>query len=301
MTASDPALTRVAVVGIGRWGKKLVDEFSRVGNVVLCCNRSNQEDQAWVRREHPSIEVTADVQKVLDDARVGTVVVATPTWTHADLTARALDAGKHVFVEKPLATSSAVAAQLVQRARDLGRRLVVDHTYLFEPALEALIASMQSDPAEHATLRWEKLGTFREDLHWNLLTHDAAIALAIFGEMPTEIMVLERRAVVSDVDVFAAQLRFGTRRCVIEIDRCMPRASKTVRVSTRSGRVLVWQQGGLWELGRDQKFGQIFATTLPPLTRAVACFVEGTPVGDDLLPARVVEGVEHVAALAVAT
>ena len=301
MSASDPALTSVAVVGIGRWGKKLVDAFSRVGDVVVCCNRSNQEDQAWVHHHHPSTEVTADVEEVLDDPRVGTVVVATPTWTHADLTARALDAGKHVFVEKPLATSSAEAAELIRRARDRGRRLFVDHTYLFEPALESLIALMHADPAEHATLRWQKLGTFREDLHWNLLSHDAAIALAIFGEMPSESVVLERRGLVSNVDVFAARLGFGGRQCVIEIDRCMHRPSKSVRVGTRSGRVLVWQEGGLWELGRDQTFGQIFATTLPPLTRAVACFVDGTPAGDDLLPARVVEVVEHLAAVTMAS
>ncbi len=300
MTASDPGLTRVAVVGIGRWGKRLVDAFSQVADVVVCCNRSNEEDQAWVRRHHPSTELTADVEDVLHDPRVGTVVVATPTWTHADVAARALEAGKHVFVEKPLATSSAEAAQLIRRARERERRLFVDHTYLFEPALESLIGLVRSDPAEHATLRWQKLGTFGEDLHWNLLSHDAAIALAIFGEMPSVSVVSERRGLVTDVDVLAAQLAFGARRCVIEIDRCMPWPSKSVRVGTQSGRVLVWQQGGLWELGRDRTFGQIFTTTLPPLTRAVACFVEGTAAGDDLLAARVVEVVEHLA-LAVAS
>jgi predicted dehydrogenase len=300
LAADDPALARVAVVGIGRWGKRLVDTFSRVGAVVVCCNRSNEDDRAWVRNHHPATEVTTDLQHVLEDPRVGTVVVATPTWTHASLTAAALDAGKHVFVEKPLATSSHEAAELVERARQRGRRLFVDHTYLFEPALETLVDLVRSDPVEHATLHWQKLGTFDEDLHWNLLSHDAAIALSLFGEPASASEVVERRGIVSSTDVLAVQLRFGSRRCRLEIDRCMPRRTKTVRVLTQSGRVLLWEEGGLWELGPDRIFDQIFATSLAPLARAVSCFVEGSRGGDELLPVRAVELVEDVAAEPVA-
>ena len=295
MTLADPALARVAIVGIGRWGKNLIKAFSGIGEVILCCNRSNAEDQAWVRHHHPSVEVSSNVQDALEHPRVGTIVVATPTGTHGDLTACALAAGKHVFVEKPLATSPAQAVQLIQRAKDVGRRLFVDHTYLFDPALEALVEVVHADPVHHATLRWQKLGTFEEDLHWNLLSHDAAIALALFGEMPTGITVLDRQGFVTAVDLLAARLSFGGRECLIEIDRCTPLRSKTVRVSTRSGRVLVWQEGGLWELGRDRTFAQIYASTRPPLTQAVARFVEGLPVGDELLPAHVVDVVDLVA------
>lgn len=295
MTAADPAFGRVAVVGIGRWGKKLVEAFSGAGIVVRCCNRSNTVDQEWVRLHHPSVEITADVQDALDDPRVGSIVIATPTWTHGSLIARALDAGKHVFVEKPLATSPAEARALIQYARNRGLRLFVDHTYLFDPALEALVGLMRADPPEYATLRWHKLGTFGEDLHWNLLSHDAAIALAIFGEVPTSAVVLERRGFVTDVDLLSARLMFGSGTCVVEIDRCMAGRSKTVRVRTRSGRVLLWQEGGLWELRRDRTFSQVFTTTLRPLTHAVACFLDGSSIGDELLPAHAVDLVYNLA------
>jgi len=253
-----------------------------------------------VADHHPGVHLISSVQDAFDDPSIGSVVIATPTVTHGELAGRALDAGKHVFVEKPLATSVSVARALVDQAHHAGLRLFVDHTFLFDPGLEKLLDVVRWDPVRDARLRWVKLGTFGEGLHWNLLTHDAAISLALFSAIPRESVVVEQAGLVSEVDLVSARLDFGDERfCTIEIDRCMPQRSKTVRVRTESGRVLVWEGGGLWELGPDGAFEQTFSpSTAAALTRAVACFLEpAAPAGGPdqrVLPVQVVEVVEHL-------
>src|SRR5213593_4711970 len=98
-------MKRVAIIGLGRWGQCLLRVFSSYAEVPVCCNRGGSDAAAWVAQHYPEVKMTFDIDDVLRDERVDAVAIATPPATHAEFVKRALDAGKHVFVEKPLATS----------------------------------------------------------------------------------------------------------------------------------------------------------------------------------------------------
>src|SRR6267143_6553549 len=97
--------TRIALVGVGRWGRRLLPGLAERFDVHVACTRGNPESADWLRARAPEIEHTASLERVLDDDSVEAVVLATPIESHAEIASRVLAAGKHVFVEKPLATS----------------------------------------------------------------------------------------------------------------------------------------------------------------------------------------------------
>src|SRR5438270_10909798 len=139
------SMINVALLGAGYWGSNLC-------RVLAQSRRFNLE---WVadlnpaaleraRRVAPMARVTADPSAPLADPSVDAVVVATPVASHATVALRALDAGKHVFVEKPLAASAAEAEQMCQRAEHLDRRLMVGHTFMYNRAVREVKAIIDS-------------------------------------------------------------------------------------------------------------------------------------------------------------
>jgi len=136
--ASDDKL-QVAVIGCGRWGPNHIRNFANhpQAQVVSCADL----DASQLRMVHdlfPSVETTTDVEQVLADRRVQAVVIATPTITHFELAKRALLAGKHVLCEKPLASRSDEATELVALAGQTGRVLMVGHIFLFNAGIVKL-------------------------------------------------------------------------------------------------------------------------------------------------------------------
>src|SRR5690606_18913810 len=136
---------RIAQVGIGYWGRNLLRNFASVSGarvVQACDQRPNVLQQ--VSEQFPKVAVTDNYDDVLGNPDVDAVVVATETPTHFEMASRALKAGKHVFVEKPMAQSVAEAEALVQLAEERDLRLMVGHLLLYHPAfryIEDLIHS----------------------------------------------------------------------------------------------------------------------------------------------------------------
>jgi predicted dehydrogenase len=128
---------KVAVIGLGYWGPNLVRNLvTLVGAANVVVADPLVDRQAAVVRQYPSITACSSLDQVLDDPEVGAVVVATPVSTHATLARAALEADRHVLVEKPLAASSADGTALVQLAEARNLTLMVGHTFLFSPRVE---------------------------------------------------------------------------------------------------------------------------------------------------------------------
>jgi len=125
--------TKVALVGVGRWGKNLLRVFAERCQVTVCCNKDDPAVHEWLKEEYPSTRGTFDYGEILGDASIGAVIIATPIDTHAMLTRQALEAGKHVFVEKPLATSVEDTRFLVECATKKGLILFVGYLFLYHP------------------------------------------------------------------------------------------------------------------------------------------------------------------------
>ncbi|MEW6035834.1 MAG: Gfo/Idh/MocA family oxidoreductase [Candidatus Micrarchaeota archaeon] len=284
---------RVGVIGIGRWGKNLLSEFHMASALVACANRSGSVDHAWVRRSFPRVEVREGADSIILDKSLDAVAIATPISTHAPLVRKALEAGKHVFVEKPLSTHAAEAAELASLAEKKGLVLLVGHVFLYHPCFRKIAALVHGERITGMRFSWKKLGTFDEDIVWNLATHELALAIALMGQ-PSGFVVHGREGVVSGCDFLSFSAEFpGGRRCAFELDRFSPEKRKTVLVRT-ARRELLWDGDAILSFERGRAaFRTIFRAGRPALRSEVREFLRcirsgARPVSDGQFGAGVV-------------
>jgi predicted dehydrogenase len=295
-------VSRVAVIGTGRWGRQLIRVLGDLGVLVLACNRGSVEGQAWVRSAYPSVRVSSSAADAIDDPSIDCVVIATSIPSHASLAVAALAAGKHVFVEKPLAMTSADAWRVVEAADRADRRLFVGHTFLYDAGFERLHGLLAHDPVREASFVWLKYGTFDEPLIWNLLPHEVSLAMWLIGQ-PESIEIEEREAGPTELDRLRLRLGFKDpdQSSLIEIDRISDSRTKTAQISTRSGAAYLWRDGELAE-GPDRGDRASTAVAEETLAREMRAFLASVATGDaprsdGRFGARVVEVVERIGRL----
>lgn len=177
--------TRVAIIGLGYWGPNLLRNFSRTSGVDVayaCDLRAELREK--MAPQYPSVQFTDSYEKVLGDASVDGVIIATPLSTHYTLVKQALEAGKHVLVEKPLAGSTAQAQELVDLAKAKNKVLMVDLTFVYEDAVQKMAAYVK-EGAIGKLLYFDStrinLGIIQKDINvlWDLAVHDLSILGAL--------------------------------------------------------------------------------------------------------------------------
>lgn len=177
------------MVGAGYWGPNLVRNFhtSQDWAVRYVVERETGRLERLLRL-YPSIEGAAEIDAVLNDPAIDAVALATPPRTHHELASRAIDAGKHVLVEKPLAESYRDALDLCERAERAGVRLMTDHTFLYTGSVEKLRALREGGDlgkVYYVDSVRVNLGLFQEsNVVWDLAPHDVSIINYVLGEMP---------------------------------------------------------------------------------------------------------------------
>ena len=183
---------RVGVVGLGYWGPNLARNFAGLPGAELTwlCDGS-AEVLERVGVAFPEARTAADLDELLADDALDAVAIATPVPTHAPLAESVLAAGKHCFVEKPLAQSAADAERVVQAARDTGRTLMVGHLLEYHPGLEKLgeiAATGELGDIQYIYGNRLNLGKLRaeENALWSLGAHDVSVVLRLAGEEPYE-------------------------------------------------------------------------------------------------------------------
>ncbi|HEX9945106.1 MAG TPA: Gfo/Idh/MocA family oxidoreductase [Thermoanaerobaculia bacterium] len=184
-------MLRIAVLGAGHWGPNLIRNFHnhQASDVAWVVDR-DESRLALTRSRYPEIEVTTDAARVLADSTVDAVVIATPTATHYALAKAALQAGKHVLVEKPIATRLAEAEELCELAERDGRVLMVGHVFLFNSAIrrvKELLGQGKIGQIHYLTMVRTNLGPIRMDVNaaWDLAAHDVAIVNYWLDAVPT--------------------------------------------------------------------------------------------------------------------
>jgi predicted dehydrogenase len=214
---TEPEPIRVGVAGLGYWGPNLARNFAMIPGCELTwlCDAS-EPARAKLGRAHPSARTTPELQELLDDPELDAVVLATPVPTHAELATRVLDAGKHCFVEKPLATTAADAQRAVDAAERAGRALMVGHLLEYHPAvqrLRELLSGGELGDLYYVYGNRLNLGKLRSDENalWSLGAHDVSVVLALIGEEPVECLAHGSSYVRAGVeDVVFCYLRFGS-------------------------------------------------------------------------------------------
>ena len=186
-------MVRIGVIGCGYWGPNLIRNFSHLkGTKVLMCSDLSEDRLNHMRNLYPQIETTTDYRRVLARKDIDAVVVATPPETHMRLAVEALHAGKHVFVEKPLALSTADATVMVEEAQKAQRVLIVGHTFVYTAAVNKIkdvIASGELGEVFYISTTRVNLGIFQENINvvWDLAPHDVSILNYILDAAPESV------------------------------------------------------------------------------------------------------------------
>lgn len=181
---------RVGIIGYGYWGPNLVRNLLATEGVeVVYCAEQRLDRRELAARQYPTLKVVEDADRIIDDGDVDAVVVATPVTTHYHLAKRALEAGKHVLVSKPITRSVAEAEELVELAERRGLVLMVDHTFVFTGAVRRIKELV--DAGEFGDLYYfdsvrVNLGIFQHDIDvvWDLAPHDLSILTHLVPATP---------------------------------------------------------------------------------------------------------------------
>ena len=206
---------RIGVVGLGYWGPNLVRNLLDLAgaDIVWVCD-SNEARLKAVAHRYPAIEATRSLEDLLNDTSLEAIAIATPVSTHYSLAAKTLDAGKHVFIEKPLADSSEKARKLIELATARGLVLMPGHTFLYSPAVnkvQELIRSGELGEIYFISTSRVNLGLHQPDVSvaWDLGPHDFSILYYWLREVPEYVAALSRGYIVSQTpDVAFIHLEF---------------------------------------------------------------------------------------------
>ncbi len=207
---------RIAIIGLGYWGPNLLRNFSATDGcaVRMCCDLNEQRFRKFAS-QYNSTHFTTALDEVLASPEVDAVAIATPVHTHYSLAKRALEAGKHVLVEKPLTMRADHAEELIALAEKQGRVLMVDHVFVFSPAvtkIKEIVDSGRLGKLFFIDSVRINLGLFQSDVNvvWDLAPHDLSIVDYLLGRLPRSLSAFGGVHTNSDIeDVAYLSLDFG--------------------------------------------------------------------------------------------
>ena len=258
-------MKKIAIIGLGKWGRNLLREFSKISCVTKCHTRGNQKNISWLRKNYPKVVHTTSIRDILTDKNIDAVAVSTPINSHFKIAKNALESGKHVIVEKPMSSSVIEAKQLIKIAKSKNLNLFVGHVFLHNEIFKKIKKIDRQESITYAHFAWKKFGTFDEDIFKNLLSHDISLILALFGS-PNRIRLTNNVGFITTSDRISLELNFTrNRKCEVSIDRISPHKEKSVTFLTKKN-LFVWNDDELLRLDkRSQSFKKIYQSKNTPL------------------------------------
>jgi predicted dehydrogenase len=213
--AMDSAIN-VAVIGCGYWGPNLIRNLRQLPDcsVKTICDLDEGRLE-HMRSLYPEAVTTSDHKDIMEDASITAVAVATQVDLHYSLAKEALEAGKHVFIEKPMTSSSAHSRELVEIADKKGLTLMTGHTFIYSSPvrhIKEIVDSGELGEIYYISSRRLNLGLFQRDINvtWDLAPHDISIILYLFGKTPRSVNCQGKAHINPDIeDVTNLSLNFG--------------------------------------------------------------------------------------------
>ena len=237
----------VGVVGCGYWGPNLVRNFRSLADCSLqvMCDLSEAR-LAHLKSLYPEVEGSTDYNHMLNGAGLDAVIIATAVKSHYPLAKASLMSGKHTFIEKPMAYTSAECEELVDLARRKGLVLMTGHTFLFSPAvrkIKEIVNGGDIGEIRYICARRLNLGLFQKDINvaWDLAPHDISIILHIMGDWPTTVNCHGSAHITPGIeDVTTMWLSFpGDRSAIIHSSWLDPRKIREMTI-VGSKRMVVY-------------------------------------------------------------
>jgi predicted dehydrogenase len=239
-------MIRIGVLGYGYWGPNIVRNFHtrEESEVVLVCDKSRQAGDR-LRKVYPAIPFTTDEKEVLNSPKVDAVCVITPVATHHSLAKKALENGKHVFVEKPFTCASAQAEELIELAERKNLKIMVDHTFLFTGAVKK-IRQLVDEGALGKLFYYDSLrvnlGLFQHDVSviWDLAPHDLSIMDYIIRKKPEGVVAAAEKHLNEVEDIAFISIYFPDRIIAhINVNWLSPVKVRTTLIGGEK-KMLVW-------------------------------------------------------------
>jgi predicted dehydrogenase len=198
---------RVGVIGYGYWGPNIVRNFhgQEHSRVTMVCDKSTKSLRR-VQQSYPDLLVTGDADEILKATDIDVVAIVTPVHAHFDLAKRALENGKHIFVEKPFTSTSAQAEELIELAERKNLKIMVDHTFLFTGVVKRM-RQLIDDGILGELYYYDStrvnLGLFQHDVNviWDLAPHDLSIMDYLIAEKPEAVVATGERHLNGVADV----------------------------------------------------------------------------------------------------
>lgn len=245
---------RIGVIGYGYWGPNIVRNFHthEDAEVVKVCDKSHKCADR-LRKAFPAIPFSTDEREVLQSPDIDIVAVVTPVWTHYELTKRALEHGKHVFVEKPFTCSVDQAKELVELAEKKNLKIMVDHTFLFTGAVKKIKELVDrkelGDLYYYDSLR-VNLGLFQHDVNviWDLAPHDLSIMDHVIDKKPEAVVATGEKHLNGVEDVAFITVYFPKHIIAhVNVNWLSPVKVRTTLIGGEK-KMLVWN-----DLAADEK------------------------------------------------
>ena len=258
-------MNKIAIIGIGNWGKNLVRDFSKISDIKKCTSNGNIQNIEWLKKNYPSIDYVNNHKEIFNDEEINAVIISTPIKTHYALVKKALLSKKHVFIEKPLCSKVSEAKELIQIAKKNNVFLFVGHVFLFNEVLEKIIQISKKEKIIYIEFNWKKFGSFDEDIFLNLLSHEISIILKLFGK-PKKINLQSSFGFISKCDIVTLNVKLSqNQNCQIYLNRYSNEKQKIVKIFTEKN-VYIWDDLKLYKNNKKSSdFKLIYESKLTPL------------------------------------
>ena len=319
------ALVRFGIVGYGYWGPKVIRNLDLLeeAKVVAICDKS-AVSRRKAEKMYSGVTVTEETNELMKSPDIDAIAVVTPVWTHYELAKAALENGKHIFVEKPFTSNSAQAEELIALAEQKNLKIMVDHTFLFTPAVQKIKQLLQE--GELGKLYYYdstrvNLGLFQHDVNviWDLAPHDLSIMDHLIQESPEAIVATGQTHLNGHEDIAFITLYFPDKVVAhLNVNWLSPVKVRTTMIGGEK-KMLVWNdieadekvkvydrgvnvssREGVYNLLINYRSGDMWAPRIEQaeaLTRELAYFVDcivndKTPMNDGKAGLRVVKMLE---------
>ena len=242
----------IGVIGAGRWGPNLIRNFqSDAGSRVLAVADQSEVRLNVIRERYPDVAVSNSADDLFKNKDIDAVVICTPTATHYELAKRALESGKHVFVEKPLAKSSVECESLIALSKKAGKVLFVGHVFVYNASIQVVREHIRNGALGkiyHVQITRTNLGPVRSDVNalWDLASHDLSILHYWLGELPSRVSAVGGRFLNANIEdtVFATYTFPNNLLANIHVSWLNPKKVREITVVGEK-KMLVWDDMNL--------------------------------------------------------
>lgn len=253
-------MKKLAIVGLGIWGKNLVREFSKISNVVVCTSNGKKENIQWLKKNYPNIHYSKNFHELLQNESIDAVVIVSPIKTHYRLSQNVLNVNKHIFIEKTISEDSKNARKLIALAKNRNLMIFVGHIFLYHPILKKLKQIHNRESITYLKLNWMKSGSFNEDILLDLVSHFLSIIIELLGS-PKTVKLLNSKKITSLCDIVSFELGFtANKKCIIDINRVSNFKKRSITIVTKKN-IFEWDDDNLYKFNKRK---QLFELMLKP-------------------------------------